>query len=110
MDDMVNLLQETIGALEDNGKTTDDVLWIGNSENSWEWDEFSKKADFEYSNGLGLVYIPEDIVVVGKDWWLERYEYDGSEEWKFKTMPVRYSANENFVLKIDDLNKYFEEE
>jgi hypothetical protein len=27
------------------------------------------------------------IIVVGKDWWLERHEYDGSEWWEFKTMP-----------------------
>lgn len=26
--------------------------------------------------------------MAGDDWWLERAEYDGSEWWKFKTLPV----------------------
>ena len=28
-----------------------------------------------------------DLLIVGKDFWLERVEYDGSEWWEFKTMP-----------------------
>ena len=28
-----------------------------------------------------------DLIVVGKDFWIERHEYDGSELWEFKRMP-----------------------
>lgn len=103
---MINLLQETIRALRAADKTIDNVLWIGNSQNSWSWEDFSKIADFEYDNGFGYIYIPEDLVVVGKDWWLERYNYEGAEHWEFKERPTRYCTNEHFVLKIEDLNNF----
>ena len=38
-------------------------------------------------SGYGSAEIREDLVIVGKDWWLERDEYDGSEWWAFHTMP-----------------------
>lgn len=25
-----------------------------------------------------------DLIVCGKNWWLERHEYDGAEWWEFK--------------------------
>lgn len=26
---------------------------------------------------------------MGEDWWLERYEYDGAEEWVYKSYPKK---------------------
>ena len=51
------------------------------------WDNFSSNANFSYDNGYGGEEIPLDLIVVGKDFWLERHEYDGSEWWEFKSMP-----------------------
>ena len=101
---MANLLKETIECLEDNGKRPSDVLWVGRyhveacrnaaGKTIWHpryckstWHDFCSKADFEYDNGYGLPEIPTDLIVVGKDFWLERHDYDGSEWWEFKTMP-----------------------
>ena len=85
----MNLLQETMNALKENGKTPADVRWVGRASISAKcsWDDFPKQADFEYNNGYGWPEIPKDLVVVGDNWWLERAEYDGSEWWEFKTIP-----------------------
>lgn len=85
----INLLQETEQALKQRGLSPEDVLWIGRPEHNWkcDWAGFVKQANFIYDNGYGSAEIPMDLVVVGKDWWLERYEYDGAEWWEFKRAP-----------------------
>ena len=94
-----NLLKETIECLNENNKQTSDVLWVGRNYYDRKaqeevaytntWDEFCLKANFRYDAGYGGNEIPMDLIVVGKDFWLERHEYDGSEWWEFKTMPVK---------------------
>ena len=86
---MENLLEETKEKLAVCHKTPKDVLWIGTSDGSEAitWEEFEKLADFDYDDGYGAAEIRMDLVVVGKDWWLERYEYDGSEWWEYKKQP-----------------------
>lgn len=108
---MANLLEETIDFLKEHGKTEEDVLWVGrnddgcssdeaaNVKNSWEW--FKKKADFEYDDDLGINKISLSLVVVGKDFWLERHEYDGSEWFEFKTVPKEPSKICEFILSRD---------
>ena len=85
----MNLLNETLDILKENGKTPADVRWVGRSSISAKcsWEDFSKQADFEYNNGYGWAEIPADLVAVGDNWWLERAEFDGSEWWEFKTIP-----------------------
>ena len=81
---IMNLLEETILCLNNNGKVTSDVLWVGNYELKTNWENFSKIADVEYNEGFGSQEVATDLLIVGKDWWLERHEYDGSERWEFK--------------------------
>ena len=95
---MQNLLLETIACLNEHGRETSDVLWVGRAYYKWKekesiaykstWDDFCEKANFTYDNGYGGNEIPMDLIVVGKDFWLERHEYDGSEWWEFKKMPT----------------------
>ena len=95
---MKNLLNETIEVLKTNGKQETDVLWVGRNYYSWTenknvaykstWDDFCLKANFYYDNGYGGNEIPMDLIVVGKDFWLERQDYDGYEWWEFKTLPT----------------------
>jgi hypothetical protein len=85
----MNLLIETIEILNENNKTPADVLWVGGAKQYFTWDEFASVANVEYSNGYGSQEVATDLVVVGKDFWLERHEYDGSEDWEFKTMPTK---------------------
>jgi hypothetical protein len=87
--DDVNLLQETISVLTDNGKTPSDVRWVGCGLVSAPWEEFARLADRTYDNGYGGAEVSGLLVIVGDDWWLERHEYDGSEWWEFKRLPTR---------------------
>lgn len=104
-----NLLKETIEDLNENNKKTIDVLWVGRHYYDFEnkklvtykatWDEFCMKANFEYDAGFGSAKIPGDLIVVGKDFWLERHEYDGSEWWEFKAMPEEPTETRELVLR-----------
>ena len=95
----MNLLKETIEKLEEENKTTLDVLWCGKIYSGdytddktigyFTWEEFETLADKEYDSGFGTSKVNEYLIIVGKDWWLERYEYDGSEWWEYKTMPEK---------------------
>ena len=51
------------------------------------WDNFCLNANFFYDNGYGGNEIPMDLIVVGKDFWLERHTYDGAEWWEYKEIP-----------------------
>lgn len=85
----MNLLQETIEKLKEHNKTWDDVLWIGGSEFSISIEDFKELANREYDNGYGSPKVAQDLKIVGKDWWLERGDYDGSEWWDYKIYPAK---------------------
>ena len=85
----MNLLRETIKVLKEYNKEPKDVEWVGTNDGYITWDKFKKLADRNYDNGYGGEEVNIDLVVVGKDWWLERHEYDGSEWWEYKTLPQK---------------------
>jgi len=76
---MKNLLEETIRILKSNNKSEEDVLWVGNTKIKTTWENFKDISDMEYDSGFGGQEVATDLLIVGKDWWLERHEYDGSE-------------------------------
>lgn len=87
---MINFLKETMEDLDRCKKDFyADVLWIGTRDGSTKisHNDFLVMANFEYDNGFGGAEINTNLVLVGKDWWLERGEYDGSEWWTFKQIP-----------------------
>lgn len=91
---MRNLLKETKEVLKENKKTLKDVLWCGSEEYGWfDIDVFEKLADKEYDGGYGAQEVAKDLVLVGKDFWLERDEYHGSEWWDYKTTPKKPKKN-----------------
>lgn len=85
----MNLLSETLEKLKENGKSMDDVLWIGSSDGIIHKHVFLELANVNYDNGYGGQEIARDLVLVGDGWWLERGEYDGSEWWEFKSLPIK---------------------
>ena len=90
----MNLMNETVRSLEKNGKTKDDVLWCGSEDfGSFLWEDFVELADTEYDAGFGGQEVAKDLLIVGADFWLERWEYDGSEGWEYKTFPKMKSMN-----------------
>jgi len=95
---MTNFLEETIEALNENGKDFfKDVEFIAVEGCVVKKEYFMKYANFEYDNGYGVAIIPLNFIIVGKDWWLERYEYDGAEGWEFKTMPNFDDYNDEYL-------------
>lgn len=110
---MANLLEETLEILHENGNTFDDVLFIQGDDfeiTKDNFEEVAKKTD--YDDGYGAQHVATDIVLVGKDWWIERYEYDGSEWWEYKSIPTEkdkvehiYHLGNGMWDTIKDLNK-----
>jgi len=88
----MNLLQETITILELNGKTLEDILWYGTTDCVYN-NPLPEFFNIDYDSGFGSQEIPQELVVVGVDWWLERHEYDGSEWWEFKEYPTMPTEN-----------------
>ena len=86
---MANLLEETKEILELHSKTFDDIIFVGDKSDHTKMTvkEFLEHANVEYNDGYGLEEINTDLILVGKDFWLERHEYDGSEWWEYKSMP-----------------------
>ena len=84
-----NLLTETVEFLERYDKTLDDVLYIQGDDFEITRKNFETVArNTNYDSGYGAQHVPKDLVLVGEDWWIERYEYDGAEWWDFKSIPI----------------------
>jgi len=84
---MENLLNETIEFLKEHNLSESDVRWVGCIDFKTSWENFKDVANKEYSSGYGWQKVASDLLVVGDNWWLERWEYDGSEGWSFKQFP-----------------------
>lgn len=86
----MNLYKETVAELHAQGKTTEDVKWVGSNTVWFSWAEFAAIAsETAYYEGFGHQEIALDLLIVGSDWWLERHEYDGSEWWAYKKLPQK---------------------
>lgn len=98
----MNLLQETIKILNMNGKSLKDIQFVYTDEGCFVPTNGCKQfLDVEYDNGYGENEIRMDLKLVGKDFWLERHEYDGSEWWEFKQLP-KFTKNANHVVSPID--------
>lgn len=84
-----NLLKDTEEVLKANGKSLSDIEWVGCPMFQIDIGQFIDLADVDYDHGFGAPEVATDLLVVGKDFWLERHEYDGSEWWEFKTCPAK---------------------
>lgn len=80
----MNLLIQTIDALHENDKTSADVAWVGTEDGEYtcNWSEFSLMAE-----NIKEWKCNYNIVVVGFDWWLERYDDDYGSGWEYKSLP-----------------------
>ena len=87
---MMNLLKETIETLENNrGLSLSDIKVVMLKGRLVCLSEFIALADVtDYDSGYGTNEIHHSLIVAGEDWWLTREEYDGSESWRFNTMPI----------------------
>lgn len=102
----MNLLKETRNVLKKNKKTWEDVEWIGCREFSIAKDSFTKLADVEYDSGYGSPEVATDLLIVGKDFYMDRREYDGSEWWEFNVIPEKKDEKTVFGLTSESLSGY----
>jgi len=81
----MNLLAETITAINEFDHQIDDIVFIGSVEGfSCSWEEFTKLADFEYNNSFGGEVVATDLRILFADGlYMVRGEFDGSEWWSF---------------------------
>ncbi len=95
-----SLYEETFRVLEQNGKHIDDIEFIVCEGQLIPLDKFFDAIiDLWYDNGYGGIEINETLMIVGKDWWLEREEYDGSEWWEYKELPAKTNLKEKDISK-----------
>lgn len=100
---MINLLDETRNILKEHGKMFSDIIFVGDSDTHTRMsvESFIANADFEYYNGYGAEYINTSLILVGKDFWLERQIYDGSEWWEYKAIPnVEDYTNGSLLIQL----------
>lgn len=112
----MNLLEETLNKLKLHNKTINDVLWCGCDSFYFDWKTFEENANFDYDDGSGSAKIAQNLVIVGKDFWLERKEDEWAEWWEFKEFPkkpnqnfsrrkIKLGDNEVMWESLEDLNK-----
>ena len=99
---MTNFKNETLQVLESKNKKQKDILFATDGKNYIDKDEFFELADFNYDDGFGGNEIFMGLKLVGKDFWLERHEYDGSEWWEYKTMPTKPEHKDKIIIKEED--------
>lgn len=93
---MSNLWEETINVLKRHHKTWKDVRFVcGDNFGITNFETLARRTN--YNDGFGGQEVAMDIKVVGDYWWLERHQYDGSEWWEYKEIPVK--PKEFFVLQ-----------
>lgn len=64
----------------------DKIITLRENWSNDEWLAFLEELDFNYNNGFGSQRL-FGVVWFKDGSWLERYEYDGSEEWVLKRTP-----------------------
>lgn len=106
---MTNLWEETIRTLGRHDLDFDtDVIQVQTADGYIEKETFKTMAmAINYDSGYGMAEIREDLIIIGKDWWLERREYDGSEWWAFLSIPPL--TNENAGAPKLTTEGYYEE-
>jgi hypothetical protein len=102
---MKNLFDETLNALNYNGKNLEDIISIQGDDLSISLGNFIEIAQStNYDSGYGSQYVAKDLKIIGDGWWLERREYDGSEWWEFCTAPKLITEKRN--VKYLACNRY----
>lgn len=86
---MENFKKETLEAIQDSNHKIENVMFVGSYDGKYRMNinEFLLKSDFKYDNGYGSAEIATDLIVYFDDkTYLSRWEYDGSEGWKYNTI------------------------
>lgn len=85
-----NLYDVLVKTLKFYGKTLDDIEFVAFKDKAViPTEDFLFLAkNFDYVN-TGYDIVKDDIVVVGKDWWLDRQDHDFYTEFVYHTKPTK---------------------
>lgn len=100
---MINFYEKIIDDLKYNKRTWDDVVWVGTT-SGYKFDKeafLDKALATNYESGFGTAEVVEDLVIVGRDFWMTRSEYDGSEWWDFHDLSIMREPSK--LARIDKL-------
>lgn len=93
---IVNLYEETVRILGYNNLSIEDIEWVGTTEYTIPLEQFVKLAkETNYNQGYGAQEVATDLIIVGKDWYMDRKEYDGAEWWDFNKKPIKPNTTMN---------------
>lgn len=81
------LLESLAACLKENGKSLDDIQWVGCKEFSIPIDNFLELAA-RIQDHFGAD-IAIDLVVVGNDFWVERDSLHSGEIWVLRKSPIK---------------------
>lgn len=85
---LVNLLEETLNELKEEGLSFDSVSYISMDGYRIDVDTFTDlAAHTNYSNDYGHQVINNTLCIWGLNWVMFRYEYDGAEWWEVRKLP-----------------------
>lgn len=95
----MNLLTETVKALQAGGKSPAAVRWVGSRDGTYamSWESFAELAkDTTYHRFSGNELVARDLVIVGDIWWMERIDVGGVQSWDVKQYPRRRGRGMHF--------------
>lgn len=101
----MNLLESLTACLKENGKSLDDIQWVGCKEFSIPIENFFTLAAETRETFNSDIAV--DLLVVGKDFWAEReYPDCGDVVWHFQTQPKKPSKEKMIkTLTTNDLTE-----
>ena len=104
MEKLTNLWEETVSFLATYNKSwEDDVIAVCGSNFTIPKELFEKLAkETNYYRGYGHQIVAYDLVIAGTDWWLQRWEYDGSEGWEYFTTFTPPEVVRDDITKLAD--------
>jgi hypothetical protein len=83
----MNLIKEIEQFLNNKNKSFSDILFVKSENFYLDVSDFISNASFEYNDRCDRVDIYKSLMLVGKDFWIERGQPYGSENWEFIQLP-----------------------
>lgn len=71
--------EETLGVLEKHGHKPEEVKYVFNKDFYCSWGDFYRRATLLYHNHKDWTAFGPTLMIVGDNWWLERYNFSGRD-------------------------------
>ena len=98
---MINFYGEIVETLEEHNKSINDIIWIGTRKYKVNKEKFLEDAKkLKYDNGYGIEVINQSLIIAGNNWYLERWEYDGSEGFRFVSLLEEPQEEQEYTRKF----------